>query len=154
MREAIKEDEGGNKRGTQLLGAPLHANGQVIRWHPPCNQPPIGCHQHAIRCNQHARVSPAAGLMRQAIRLQSDAISTHACPQPQVDAGGLDFVREVSQRLVKLLLRAIRRHQASSQTLSAVVRDRPRSSAADDVSHQWLPSKALHVPCPAPSSLD
>jgi hypothetical protein len=33
-------------------------------------------------------------------------------------------VREVSQRLVKLLLRAIRRHQASSDFISG----RPRSS--------------------------
>ena len=48
-------------------------------------------------------------------RRSSDAISTHACPQPQVDAGGLDLVREVSQRLVKLLLRA--RHQRSSEII-------------------------------------
>jgi hypothetical protein len=60
--------------------------------------------------------------MRKAISMQSDAISTHACPQPQVDAGGLDFVREVSQRLVKLLLRAISRHQASSDFISGRTR--------------------------------
>ena len=78
MREAINEDEGGNQRDMQLLGAPLHANGQGIRSHPTCKQPPIGCHQHAIRCNQHPTCK------RPPIGCHQQAISTHACPQPQV----------------------------------------------------------------------
>jgi hypothetical protein len=40
MREAINEDEGGNQRDMQLLGAPLHAKGQGIRSHPTCKRPP------------------------------------------------------------------------------------------------------------------
>ena len=62
----------------------------------------------------HACPQPQSDVIR-CNRRSSDAISTHACPQPQVDAGGLDLVREVSQRLVKLLLRA--RHQRSSEII-------------------------------------